>query len=142
MQTPSDNIMIFDEISKQLILTEQATLDNGIQLRARLSRKKNTDPTSVIMSLTRRVSNIIYNYLHQFSLNNMAQNEFIASNEECRYIVYRAMIEQLEYMLMNGDLSRSPEISKRQLFIDESAKQTLNTVISSIGIPLTYTGVW
>lgn len=142
MQTPSDNIMIFDEISKQFILTEQATLDNGIQLRARLSRKKNTDPTSVIMSLTRRVSNIIYNYLHQFSLNNMAQNEFIASNEECRYIVYRAMIEQLEYMLMNGDLSRSPEISKRQLFIDESAKQTLNTVISSIGIPLTYMGVW
>ena len=142
MQTPSDNIMIFDEISKQFILTEQATLDNGIQLRARLSRKKNTDPTSVIMSLTRRVSNIIYNYLHQFSLNNMAQNEFIASNEECRYIVYRAMIEQLEYMLMNGDLSRSPEISKRQLFIDENAKQTLNTVISSIGIPLTYTGVW
>lgn len=142
MQTPSDNIMIFDEISKQFILTEQATLDNGIQLRARLSRKKNTDPTSVIMSLTRRVSNIIYNYLHQFSLNNMAQNEFIASNEECRYIVYRAMIEQLEYMLMNGDLSRSPEISKRQLFFDESAKQTLNTVIPSIGVPLTYMGVW
>ena len=142
MQTPSDNIMIFDEISKQFILTEQATLDNGIQLRARLSRKKNTDPTSVIMSLTRRVSNIIYNYLHQFSLNNMAQNEFIASNEECRYIVYRAMIEQLEYMLMNGDLSRSPEISKRQLFFDERAKQTLNTVIPSIGVPLTYMGVW
>lgn len=138
----SDELVIFDELTGQYILTEEATLRDGMQLRARLSRKRDVDPTSIINALCRRVSNIIYNYLHKYSLNNMRQNMIIAQNAECKQIVYRAMLEQLAYLLMNGDLSRSVDIDKRRIAVDQSAKETLDTVIPSLGVPLTYQGVW
>jgi hypothetical protein len=50
------------------------------------------------------------------------------------------MLEQTEYVLMNGDLSRSVDIDKRAIAIDYSAKETLDTVIPELGVPITYTG--
>jgi hypothetical protein len=50
------------------------------------------------------------------------------------------MLEQAEYVLMNGDLSRSVERDKRQVAIDYSVVNTLNTVVPELGVPITYTG--
>jgi hypothetical protein len=83
---------------------------------------------------------MIYNYIHKFNHDNKRQDGIIATFPGCREIIQRAMLEQTEYVLMNGDLSRSVDIDKRAIAIDYSAKETLDTVIPELGFPITYTG--
>jgi hypothetical protein len=136
------DLMTYDELTGQFILTEAATIREGLTLRARLSRKKDADPTTIINYVLRLASNQIYNYLHKFSIDNARQNGIIAHNSDAQTVVYRAMVEQLNSILMNGDLSRSVDKAKRALMIDENAKEQLNLVVPTLGIPLTYQGVW
>lgn len=136
------DLMTYDELTGQFILTEAATIREGLTLRARLSRKKDADPSTIINYVLRLASNQIYNYLHKYSIDNARQNGIIAHNREAQMVVYRAMVEQLNSILMNGDLSRSVDKAKRALMIDENAKEQLNLVVPSLGIPLTYQGVW
>ena len=136
------DLMTYDELTGQFILTEAATIREGLTLRARLSRKKDADPTTIINYVLRLASNQIYNYLHKFSIDNARQNGIIAHNREAQMVVYRAMVEQLNSILMNGDLSRSVDKAKRAFMIDENAKEQLNLVVPTLGIPLTYQGVW
>lgn len=136
----SDNKMIFDELTGRYVLTEQALLENGIDLRSRLERNRTVNATAVINRTLRRVSDMIYNYVHKFNLDNKQQDLWIASIPALRQIIYTAMLEQAEYFLMNGDLSRSVERDKREVAIDYSAQQTLSTVVPELGAPITYQG--
>lgn len=136
----SDDRMIFDEYSGRYVLTERALLDNGIDIRSRLERNRTVNATAVINRTLRRVSDMIYNYIHRFNLDNKQQDLWVASIESLREIIYRAMLEQAEYFLMNGDLSRSVERDKREVAIDYSAQQTLSTVVPELGAPITYQG--
>ena len=140
MQPYSDDYMQYNESTGRYVLTEKALTDNGTNLRARLSRNRATNATAIINRLLNRVSEMIYNYIHQFSHDNKRQDGIIAIVPGCREIIQRAMLEQAEYMLMNGDLSRSVEADKRALAIDYSARETLNTVIAELGVPITYAG--
>ena len=140
MQPYSDDIMIYNELTGRYILTETAIENNGISLRARLSANRTINPTTVINSLLTRASDMIYNYIHAFNIDNRHQDYLIANIPELRIIIYRAMLQQVEYILMNGDLSRSVDKDKRDIAIDASAKQTLETVVPSLGVPITYIG--
>lgn len=142
MHPYSTEYMTFDEVTCRYVLTEAALEANGTQLRKRLTRNRATNATAVINRLLRRVSDIIYNYIHEFNADNKRQDEWIAKLPSGRRIIEQAMLEQCEYMLMNGDLSRSVELDKRRAAIDMSAKMTLDTVIPELGIPITYTGGW
>lgn len=140
MQPYSDDLMIFDEISRHYILTEDALKINGIQLRERLMRRRGIDASAIINRVLRRASDMIYNYLHRFNNDNNRQDEMIANYPSCRRIIYQAMLDQVEYILINGDLSRSAEEDKRRLAIDENAKEILNTYVPELGVALTYAG--
>ena len=140
MQPYSDDLMIFDEISRHYILTEDALKANGIQLRERLMRRRGIDASAIINRILRRASDMIYNYLYRFNNDNHRQDEWIAEYPSCRRIIYQAMLDQVEYVLLNGDLSRSVEADKRRMAIDDNAKETLNTFVPELGVSLTYTG--
>ncbi len=59
----------------------------------------------------------------------------IATNPYFRSVIQEAMGEQLVYMNMVGDLSRSTDKEKRELAIDENAKQILiNSGICYAGV--------
>ena len=136
----SDELMTYDAVTKRYILTEYALSSNGMTIRERLSRKRGTPVSEIINRLTRRISELVYNYIHQFNVANNAQDELIAKSETLRDIIYRAMVAQAEYLLMNGDLSRSVDREKRAVAIDFSAKDILTTVVPELGFPITYTG--
>ena len=136
----SDDYMIFEELTGRYVLTEQALLANGTDLRTRLERNRTVNATLVINRVLHRVSDMIYNYIHRFNLDNKQQDLWISSIPALREIIYRAMLEQAEYFLMNGDLSRSVERDKREVAIDYSAQQTLSTVVPELGAPITYQG--
>ena len=136
----SDDYMIFEELTGRYVLTEQALLANGTNIRARLERNRTVNATLVINRILHRVSDMIYNYIHRFNSDNKQQDLWIASLESLRGIIYKAMLEQAEYFLMNGDLSRSVERDKREVAIDYSAQETLNTTVTELGVPITYQG--
>lgn len=136
----SDDLMTFDEITGHYVLTEQALLENGTDIRKRLEQNRTVNATAVINRTLRRVSDMIYNYVHKFNHDNKQQDLWIATIPSLREIIYRAMLEQTEYFLMNGDLSRSVERDKREIAIDYSAQETLNTAVPELGVPITYQG--
>ena len=140
MQPYSDENMIFDEVTRHFVLTEKALIAHGTDIRARVSRNKTVDATGVITRLCTRVSEMIYTYLHTFTMDNAAQDEIIATVPACREVIFSALLNQTEYLLMNGDFSRSAEPEKRKYAIDDTAKSLLDTVIPCLGVSITYAG--
>lgn len=140
MEAYSTDFMNFDEVTGHYVLTEKALAAFGTDMRGRLSRNRYVNATAVINRFLTRVSDVIYNYIHKFSFDNKWQDQMIASYDTLRVIIQKAMLEQAEYMLMNGDLTRSVEQEKRDLAIDYSAIQTLNTNVPELGRPITYSG--
>ena len=68
---------------------------------------------------------MIYNFIHSYTIYEKRQDLMIATNPHLRSVIQQAMGEQLIYMHEVGDLSRSTDKEKRELAIDENAKQIL-----------------
>lgn len=141
IQPYSDELMRYDELTNMYYLTEEALIRRGINLRARLVMTNSPSPEYVINGLLETVSELIYNYIHEFSMDNEYQDKIINHIEQARNIVYKALLQQAVYMLKVGNLSLSIDESVRKLTIDKSARITLNTTITEICRPITYTGV-
>jgi hypothetical protein len=138
----SDNYLHFDEVTGQYILTEEALVVNGTDLRARLEYNMSVNATAIIGRHLRRVSDVIYNFIHSFSNENDRQNHAIQIVPSLRVMIYRAMIAQSEYMLLNGDLSRSVEKEKRELAVDMNARQILERTNPDLGTSILYAGCY
>lgn len=138
----SDDYLFYDEISKHYVLTEKALMENvGINLRARLSTNSTVNPETVIRSFTKRVSDMIYMFIHKHNVNNARQDCLISTIPQLRQIVQRAMEIQAVYVLTVGDLFLSTKFEDRDRAIDELAQETLNTDVYCIGGSILYSGV-
>lgn len=135
----NDSNMIFDSAKGRYILTENALIQNGVNIRSRLIQGA-AGAETIIARILDYSSMMIYNYIHQFSFDNNRQDERIATIPSLRKIIYEAMLNQTEYLLLNGDFSRSADEAKRKLAIDDAAKQILNRVVPELGVPITYSG--
>lgn len=140
MQPYSDDYMTFDELRGRYVLTEKTLVDNGTDMRKRLTRNRATNAAAIIGRVLRRASDMIYNYIHQFNHDNKRQDMLISTLPSLRIIIQQAMLEQVEYLLMVGDLSRSPDAAKRAVAIDYNARETLDTVVPELNAPITYSG--
>ncbi len=106
----SNDFMSFDPETGRFVLTEKAINERcGINIRARLSVDKTIIPEVVINKLCRTASDMIYNYIHSFSVHNRRQDELIVARQELRRAVESAMEYQIEFLLANGDLYMSTE---------------------------------
>ena len=138
----SDNFLFFDNITGQYVLTEDALVANGTNLRAKLEFNRSVDASAIINRHLNRVSDVIYNFIHSYSNENKRQNDCIKIIPSLRALVYRAMLAQSEYMLLNGDLSRSTDREKRAMAVDENARRILETVTPELGVSILYSGVY
>ena len=138
----SDEYMIFDEASKHYILTEKALMERvGINLRARLARGATVSPEAVIDNFNRTVSDMIYEYIHEFSVDNCRQDWLIAHTPTLRAVIFDAMKYQAIYVAAVGNLYLSPKPEERKNAIDHIAIGKLNTVVPEIGHSILYGGV-
>lgn len=133
--------MIFDDVSGQYILTEEALRRMGIDLRSRLARTRATSPEYVINGVLTSVSDMIYDYIHSFSVHNEAQDSLIAQSEGARAIIERAMLKQATYFIFNGNLNLATDDNLRNKAISPEAIAILNKTIREIGSSILYTGV-
>jgi hypothetical protein len=135
----TDEYLKYDEMTGWYYITEKALISRGIDLRARLSRKKAISPEYVINGLITLASEMIYNYVHMFSFDNYKQDYFITHIEELRPVILRALLQQATYILRVGDAYLSKE--DRDKAISPHAINTLNTTIRELGnLPITYSG--
>jgi len=133
--------MIFDEATCQYRLTEEALRRQGIDLRSRLARTRATSPEYIINGVLTTVSDMVYNYIHEFSVRNDCQDTVIANCEGARAVIERAMIKQALYVIFNGDLTLSVDDNVRSKAISPEAVSVLNKTIREIGSSILYTGV-
>jgi hypothetical protein len=137
----TDALMQYDEESGRYVLTEEALVQNGTDLRARLSYTNTPNVTGIITRHLNRVSDVIYDYIHSYSMNNLNQDRYIAKIPTLRRYIYKAMLAQSEYMLLNGDLTMSTDARERANAIDYNAKAVLETVVPELGRSILYMGV-
>lgn len=132
----NDERMIYED--GRYILTEAALVENGTDLRSRL--QNNLRPELVINRLLRHISAMIYNFIHSYSTENEMQDALIATVPALRPIIFAALLNQAEYVLMNGDLTRSVDRDKRAIAIDENARLALDTTVPELGCSILWAG--
>lgn len=141
IQPYSDELMTFDEGRNMYFLTEEALVRRGINMRYRLAMTQAPSPEYIINGLLETVSEMIYNYIHEYAHDNEYQDKIINHIEQARSVIYRALLQQAVYVLKVGNLSLAIDDAVRRRAIDDNAKITLNTTIQEIGRPITYIGV-
>ena len=136
-----DAYMTFDAVLRRYLLTESAITDYvGINIRQRIEVNPTVDATVVIKQIARRVSELVYSYIHQFTFNTARQDELIAVTPSLRPIIFEALCQQMQYFLHKGDLSHSVDREERSRAIDETAKDTLGRYVPELGTSILYAG--
>lgn len=135
-QPYDDDYMTFDKITGHYVLTEKYALEEyGLDLYTDANDRNSTNAQLAVKAILKQVSNLIYNFIHGFSIYNKRQDYIIATAPHMRKVIMDAMGNQLLYMSQVGDLSRSTDAEKRNLAIDENAKSILvNSGICYCGI--------
>ena len=136
----SDELMRWDDADKRYYLTEKALINNGTDLREMLSANRAINAEFIIDRVLKHVTTQIYNYIHSHSANNERQDNWIANIPSVRSIIYKALINQAEYLLTVGDPTKMLDRDKRTLGIDYNAAMLLDTTITELGVPITYQG--
>lgn len=136
-----DDKMIFDPSVQQYVLTEQALLSRGVDIRAQLSATSGVSPEGVIENIVRLASDMIYGFIHEYSADNMAQDRLIACVPSLRPIIYNAMLYQAVYVYYNGNLSLSTNRDERNMAYDDTAKKWLGRTVPELGTSILYVGV-
>ena len=136
-----DEYMIFDKATGRYILTEKYLIEKmGIDLSARINERNAVTPSALVNRLLRQVSNMVYNYIHAFNANNTFQDLLIAKLPSLRPLIMEAMTEQIYYLSIVGDVSRSTDETKRRMGIDQNCKEVLERTVPELGTTILFTG--
>lgn len=139
----SDDYMTFNEVSGHYVLTEKALTEYlGIDFRSRLAETSAVTPEAMINNYLRTVSDMIYEYIHQFNSNNASQDCLIAHNPTLRRIIFEAMSYQAQYVAYVGNLYNSLKQEDRACAIDHLAQSKLATVVPELGFSIIYGGAY
>ena len=135
-----DEYMKFDEERGQYVLTEKALIDRGINLRADFSETDTITPDAGILTIVYTASDMIYGYIHEFSVDNMRQDYLISKLPSLRKIIFEAMLYQAIYIRRVGNLYLSTDDNERKKAIDEIAKQWLGRTVPELCTSILYAG--
>ena len=137
----SNEYMTWNAESNRYILTEKYALEQlGLNLSEMVNERNAVNQQIAVQRILKLVSNQIYNFIHLHCMDDCLRDLVIARFETARKLIQEAMGEQLLYVAMKGDLSRSVDPQKREFAIDENAKAVLLRIIPDVGYNLLYTG--
>ena len=137
----SDDYLFYDETTGRYVLTEKALVESvGINLHERMSETAVVNPDVAIRSFTRTVSDMIYQFIHEHSADNITQDRLIATVPELRRIIQQAMEYQAVYVANVGNLYLSAKPEERAAAIDYLAKSVLGNTVPCLGCSILFTG--
>ncbi len=101
----SDNEMRYDMTSHRYVLTETGVA-NGLNLvlQNELNMSGSMNAANEINSFLDEVSEDIYEYIYLHSSNRMLTEYLLAKKPQYREVIKSAMIKQVKYMRLNGNI--------------------------------------
>lgn len=137
----SNDYMKYDEttgryLPTELLLTEKC----GIDVRGRLFGNGTANVDGVISFFLQSVSDIIYDYIHGFNVNNLRQDIILSTNAAAFVFLRKAFEYQSVHMWMVGDLTYSTDARERENAVNQKAKAVLGSVIPDFGRSILYSG--
>lgn len=135
-----DDYMVFNKITGRYVLTENAFIAFGYDVRAQIIQGGMVSPENIIQGFMRTVSDLVYGYIHKFSADNMRQDRLIATLPSLRGIIMQAMLYQAAYVYLNGNMSLSSKPEERERAIDDTCIEMLNQTVPEIGTSILFTG--
>lgn len=139
MKPYDDSLMTFED--GMYILTEEAVLGYGIDLREWFAANKAANPETLLNSFLRKASRQIYNFIHKHSVHNYLQDKTFTCFFTARKILYEALLLQVEYLASVGNLANSMNADERAARVSADAVDVLSTTIPEIGRSILYSGV-
>ena len=133
--------MKLNPITNQYELEESDLTAMGMQLRERLASRRAVNPDAIISALLTRNSEMVYSFIHSFSMHNTRQDELIKKCESAQRILYRALRSQIVHLLNVGDLTNSVKREERENAINIVTKNILQETIPEIRTSILYGGV-
>lgn len=138
----NDDYMVFDELSNRYVLTPKFVLERfGVDLVGEVNTNDGANAEIKANLFLRTVSNSVYNYLHQFSLDTQRQDCFIAKIPSLRGIMLRALEAQCLYCKHNGTLSYTAVKEAQELAICPETRAELESYVPELGTTILYCGV-
>lgn len=135
-----DDNMVFNKITGRYVLTENAFIAFGYDIRSQIVQGGMVSPENIIQGFLRTVSDLVYGYIHKFSADNMRQDRLIATLPSLRGIIMQAMLYQAAYVYLNGNLSLSTKPEERDRTMDSTCIEMLNQTAPEIGTSILYVG--
>lgn len=148
----TDNDLIYDFDEHRYILTKEYVLNKtGIDLSLVLNPGYTSMPQKLAENFLDEISSEIYNWVYEHNANNLYQEYVMAKSPDFRNIIKRALLEQVLYILRNGDLRQysginlktgniiDPKLMKIKS-ISPNTQSELDKIIPGYGIAITYQG--
>ena len=148
----TDTEMTYDDAQHRYILTpEYVTTKTGIDLNAVLNPGFTTNPQQLVQHWLDQLSSEIYTWIYEQNANNVMQEYFLAKTPTLREYIKNAMLQQVLYVLKNGDLNMYSGVNVKtgqimdknllvQVAIAPNAQRELNRIVPELGIAITYSG--
>lgn len=101
----NDSDMTYDFTNHRYVLTKSFLLKNGQNLDELLDTTGDSNKSTLPLRLLQRASMLVYNHIYSFNHDVLSVEYHLAKNPELRRFIKEFLLEQVFYMLSNGDLS-------------------------------------
>ena len=145
-----DEYMRYDYDEHRYILTERAVLDkNNINLTERLNYGGDANRERIADIFLDEVSEIVYNEIYNYSSQPAIPEYQIAKIPSARNAIMRAMLKQVDYVLVNGFLNQYGGVDFKKgakmenvadRYLAPLAKSILTRPLIETKVPLMYAG--
>lgn len=145
-----DEYMRYDYDEHRYILTERAVLDkNNINLTERLNYGGDVNRERIADIFLDEVSEIVYNEIYNYSSQPAIPEYQIAKIPSARNAIMRAMLKQVDYVLVNGFLNQYGGVDFKKgakmenvadRYLAPLAKSILTRPLIETKVPLMYAG--
>lgn len=110
-----DDDMRYSYRMHRYVLTPMAVREHlGVDLETCLNTRGATDRAAVAPAFLNTISSEIYAYIYSCSSQNDLQEYLAAKHPRARDIIMQAMLEQVSYTLLNGDVSKLSGVDVRK----------------------------
>lgn len=105
----SDEMMTWDERKHRYILTEACALAYNVDLKKELNASGAPAKNNLPAQILDRISRTVYNFIFLHGDRERKLCELEQEDEYYRQFLFEAMVEQLLYFMVNGDLNLTPQ---------------------------------
>lgn len=111
----NDGDMVYNYRSHRYTLTPSVVKEVlNIDLDAVLNSRGSADKSAVTAAFLNNISNVIYSFIYSNGVQNQAQEFLAAKHPTARVLIREAMLEQVAYEIMNGDISKLSGVDVRK----------------------------